>query len=60
MKRQQRLRSWGGDFQSSVGKTTTYLVMGEKAGQSKRTKAEQLGTKVISEAELLDLLGQRG
>ena len=50
----------GGDFQSSVGKTTTYLVMGEKAGQSKRTKAEQLGTKVISEAELLDLLGQRG
>ena len=55
-----KIKELGGDFQSSVGKTTTYLVMGEKAGQSKRTKAEQLGTKVISEAELLDLLGQRG
>ena len=55
-----KIKELGGDFQSSVGKTTTYLVMGEKAGQSKRTKAERLGTKVISEAELLDLLGQRG
>lgn len=51
-----RIKELGGNFQSSVGKTTDYLVMGEKAGQSKRIKAEQLGTTVINEAELLRLL----
>ena len=46
----------GGDLQTSVGKDTDYLVMGEKAGQSKRVKAEQYGTQVLSEDELLSLL----
>lgn len=52
-----KIRALGGEFQTSVSKGTDYLVMGAKAGQSKRLKAEQLGTKVIDEAELLRLLG---
>lgn len=52
-----KIRALGGDFQSSVGRGTSYLVMGAKAGNSKRLKAEQLGTKVIDEAALLQILG---
>jgi DNA ligase (NAD+) len=51
-----RIRALGGTFQTSVAKGTTYLVMGAKAGASKATKAEALGTKVITEQELLKLL----
>lgn len=52
----ERIRNLGGTFQSSVAKGTTYLVMGEKAGSSKAEKAEKIGTKVISEQDLLELL----
>ncbi len=52
-----RIRNLGGTFQSSVGKDTTYLVIGANAGASKRVKAEKLGTKVIGEPELLEVLG---
>ena len=51
-----KIRAHGGTFQTSVAKGTTYLVMGAKAGASKAKKAEALGTKVISESELIDLL----
>ncbi|MCU0663035.1 MAG: NAD-dependent DNA ligase LigA [Myxococcota bacterium] len=46
----------GGQVHTSVKKGTTYLVAGEKVGASKIEKAKALGTKVISEAELLELL----
>jgi DNA ligase (NAD+) len=46
----------GGTFQSSVGKDTSYLVVGKNVGASKLAKAEKLGTKQISEAEMLQLL----
>lgn len=52
----EKIRQLGGTFQSSVAKGTTYLVMGKNAGSSKATKAQELGTKVIYEEELLDLL----
>ena len=52
-----KIRAAGGTFQSSVGKDTTYLVAGGKVGSSKLKKAESYGTKIISEAELVDLLG---
>lgn len=52
----ERIRSLGGTFQSSVAKGTTYLVMGAKAGASKAEKAKKLGTEVIDEQKLLELL----
>ena len=51
-----KIRSLGGVFQSSVSKDTTYLVAGGKVGASKLKKAEQHNTKVITEADLLDIL----
>lgn len=52
----EKIRALGGTFQSSVGKTTTYLVLGDNPGQSKITKAEKLGTKIIDEDKLTELL----
>lgn len=52
----ERIRALGGTFQSSVGKDTTYLVMGTKAGESKAVKARKLGTEVIDEERLLELI----
>lgn len=52
----EKIRAHGGIFQSSVGKDTDYLVVGENVGESKLAKARKLGTKQISEKELLGLL----
>jgi DNA ligase (NAD+) len=52
----EKIRALGGTFQTSVAKGTTYLVMGEKAGQSKADKARKLGTNVIDEQELISIL----
>lgn len=52
-----RVRELGGTFQTSVAKDTTYLAVGGKVGGSKLKKAEQYGTKIIDESQLLKLLG---
>ncbi len=54
-----KIRALGGTFQTSVAKDTTYLVSGGKVGASKLKKAEAYGTKIIDEAELLRLLGEK-
>lgn len=54
-----RIRALGGTFQTSVAKGTTYLVMGTKAGASKATKARELGTEVISELQLVNMIGEQ-
>jgi len=51
-----KIRALGGTFQSSVGKETDYLVVGGNVGASKLAKAAKLGTKQISEKDLLKLL----
>lgn len=52
----ERIRNLGGTFQSSIGKDTDYLVVGANVGASKLTKAAKLGTKQISEKELIKIL----
>lgn len=52
----ERIRALGGTFQSSVGKDTTYLVVGANVGASKLAKADKLGVTQIREADLLKML----
>lgn len=52
----EKIRALGGTFQSSVGKDTDYLVVGENVGASKLAKAEKLGTKQISEQDMLKMI----
>ena len=47
----------GGKTSSSVSKKTDYVLAGEDAG-SKLTKAQSLGVTIISEQELLDMIGE--
>jgi DNA ligase (NAD+) len=51
-----RIRALGGTFQTSVAKDTTYLVAGGKVGASKLKKAQEYGTKIIDEQELIKLV----
>lgn len=53
----EKIRALGGEFHSSVVKTTTYLVAGHNTGKSKLEKAAKYGTEVIDEAKFLELLG---
>jgi len=50
------IRAQGGTFQTAVAKDTTYLVIGEKPGDSKIKKAKQYETKVINEQQFLKLI----
>ena len=52
----ERIRALGGEFHSSVVKTTTYLVAGRNTGKAKLDKAAKYGTKVIDEEAFLKLL----
>lgn len=48
---------YGGKFQNTVNKNTDFLVRAYKPGSSKLAKAAQYGTKVISEEELFEMMG---
>jgi DNA ligase (NAD+) len=52
-------RSAGATVTDSVSKKTTLLVVGAEAG-SKLRKAQELGVRVVEEAEFLRLLGRAG
>ncbi|HKR81616.1 MAG TPA: NAD-dependent DNA ligase LigA [Candidatus Saccharimonadales bacterium] len=51
-----RIRNLGGTFQTSVGKDTSYLVVGKNVGASKLQKAEKLGTTQIDEQQLIAMI----
>lgn len=53
----EKIRSLGGTFQASVAKDTDYLVVGHNVGASKLKKAADYGTRTITEAQLVALLG---
>ena len=46
----------GGKNVSSISGNTDYLVAGDKMGPAKRTKAEKLGVKIISEEEFRGMI----
>lgn len=48
------IEKFGGKASGSVSKKTDYVLAGEEAG-SKLTKAQELGIKIISEAEFLEM-----
>ena len=51
-----KIRALGGTFQSSIGKDTDYLVVGGNVGASKLAKAAKLGTKQVTEEDMIKLL----
>jgi DNA ligase (NAD+) len=51
-----QIKAAGGIIQDTVSKNTRYLVAGADAGQSKTDKAKSLGTDVINEERLLEML----
>lgn len=51
------IESHGGKCSGSVSKKTSYVVAGDEAG-SKLTKAQELGITILSEQELVDLIGE--
>lgn len=51
------IESHGGKLLSSISGKLDYLVAGDKMGPSKLSKAEKLGIPIISEQELLQLIG---
>lgn len=53
----EKIRALGGTFQTSVGNDTDYLVVGANVGESKLAKARKLSTVLITEHELIKLLG---
>jgi DNA ligase (NAD+) len=54
---QARLEALGAKVTGSVSAKTTGLVVGEEPGASKLTKAQKAEVPILSEAELLQLLG---
>jgi DNA ligase (NAD+) len=52
------IRDAGGNVTSSVSKNTDFLLAGEEAG-SKLDKAKELGVKILSEKEFLNVLGSK-
>ena len=47
----------GGKVGSSISSKTSYVVVGDNMGPSKKEKAEQLGVKMISEEEFSKMIG---
>ena len=52
------IESNGGKNSSSVSGKTAFLLAGEKPGPEKMKKAEELGVRIVSEAEFMEMIPQ--
>lgn len=50
-----KIRFLGGNFQNTIAKDTTYLVVGEKVGTNKLEKAKKYNINMINEQQLLEM-----
>ncbi|XP_030047166.1 replication factor C subunit 1 isoform X2 [Microcaecilia unicolor] len=50
------IERYGGKVTGNVSKKTNYLIMGRDSGQAKKEKAESLGTKILDEDGLFNLI----
>jgi DNA ligase (NAD+) len=48
----------GGKNSSSISGSTSFILAGDNMGPSKREKAEELGIKILNEAEFLKIIGE--
>ena len=48
----------GGKNSSSISGNTSFILAGDNMGPSKRNKAEELGIKIMSEDEFLNMTGK--
>ncbi len=55
---EEKVKALGGEVGSSVTRQTTHLVLGAEPG-SKLAKAQELGTKVLTEEEFLKLISEK-
>ena len=53
------IENHGGKNASSISKNTSFVLMGEKMGVSKRQKAETLNIPLITEEEFLEIIGEK-
>jgi DNA ligase (NAD+) len=53
----EKIEEAGGKVTNSVSKKTSFVVVGEDPGASKFSKAQEIGTELIDEARLRELIG---
>ncbi|MBL7943389.1 MAG: NAD-dependent DNA ligase LigA, partial [Flavobacteriales bacterium] len=54
----QSIESNGGKVSGSISKKTDFVVAGENMGPEKKKKAEDLGVRILSEAEYREMIGE--
>jgi DNA ligase (NAD+) len=53
----EKIEEAGGKVTNSVSKKTSFVVVGDEPGASKFSKAKELGTEMIDEDRLRELMG---
>jgi DNA ligase (NAD+) len=53
-----KIEAYGGKNTGSISAKTDYVLAGDKMGPAKLKKAEDLGVKIISEADFLSMIGE--
>ncbi|MCG8476027.1 MAG: NAD-dependent DNA ligase LigA [Cytophagales bacterium] len=54
----QAVKDYGGKLVSALSSKVDYLLAGDKMGPAKKTKAEKLGLRILSEKEFADLISE--